>query len=88
MSLLIRRIREVQTERLLNCFGGQKLVPSAPGEKASVHHPNHLSHYTHCLACLPAVGIKMTAALWKQQLSLWKRPGLKETGCINIKMMF
>lgn len=62
-------------------------MPPAPGGKASVHHLNDLSHYTHCLACLPAVGINMTI-LWTQHPGRWKRTGLKETGHIKIKMMF
>lgn len=38
-------------------------MPRAPREQASVHHPNDLSHYTHCLARLLAVGINMTICL-------------------------
>lgn len=64
MSLLIREMKEknsrLRDSRDLNCFGGQELVRSGPGEKASMHHPNDFSHYTHCFASLPTVGINLT----------------------------
>lgn len=44
----------------LNCFRGQRLVPPAHGEKASIHHSNDLSHYAHCLAWLSTVEINTT----------------------------
>lgn len=63
MSPLMKRMRKgtkPRDSRDLNCFRGQRLVPPAHGEKAGIHHPNDLSHYAHCLACLSAAEINMT----------------------------